>query len=107
MVRTGALLAAIILSSAAGRAGAQDLPGNAVEGQKLAAAHCSTCHPVDRPQQASQQAPSFTSIARMPSTTSLSLHVFLITPHANMPNYRLTANEVDDVVAYILSLHGY
>jgi mono/diheme cytochrome c family protein len=34
----------------------------------------------------------------------MSLHAFLLTPHANMPNYRLTSEEIDDVVAYILSL---
>ena len=28
----------------------------------------------------------------------------LLTPHANMPNYRLTSEEIDDIVAYILSL---
>jgi hypothetical protein len=42
----------------------------------------------------------------MPATTSMSLHVFLLTPHANMPNYHLTPQEIDDVVAYILSLRS-
>jgi mono/diheme cytochrome c family protein len=107
MFRTGVVLAAIIMASSASQAGAQGLPGNPADGLKFAEEQCSTCHAVDHPSKASQQAPSFTSIARMPSTTSLSLHVFLRTPHANMPNYRLTSKEVDDVVAYILSLHGH
>jgi mono/diheme cytochrome c family protein len=107
MVKTGALLAVILISSITGQAGAQALAANAAGGQTFAAAHCSTCHAVDRPQNASQQAPSFTAIAQMPSTTSLSLHVFLVTPHGNMPNYRLTSKEVDDVVSYILSLRGH
>jgi hypothetical protein len=34
----------------------------------------------------------------------MSLHAFLITPHANMPDYRLTPQQIDDVVTYILSL---
>jgi hypothetical protein len=34
----------------------------------------------------------------------MSLHAFLLTPYANMPNYRLTSQEIDDVVVYILSL---
>jgi hypothetical protein len=51
-----------------------------------------------------QQGPSLAAVAAMPSTTSISLHAFLMTPHANMPNYRLTAQEIDDVAAYILSL---
>lgn len=44
------------------------------------------------------------AVAAMSSTTSISLHAFLMTPHVNMPNYRLTPQEIDDVVTYILSL---
>ena len=40
----------------------------------------------------------------MASTTSMSLRVFLQTPHPSMPDYRLTREELDDVVAYILTL---
>ncbi len=40
----------------------------------------------------------------MPSTTSMSLRVFLQSPHGNMPDYRLTREQMDDVVAYLLSL---
>ena len=39
----------------------------------------------------------------MPSTTSMSLRVFLQSPHANMPDYRLTRDQLDDVVAYLLA----
>ena len=74
---------------------------------ELAQEQCSDCHAVDQPTQASQKAPSLTAIANMRSTTSMSLHVFLQTPHYKMPNYRLTSQEIDDVVAYILSLHGH
>jgi mono/diheme cytochrome c family protein len=61
---------------------------------------------VDTPTSKDQQAPSFTSIARLPSTTSMSLHAFLLSPHPHMPNYRLSPNEVDDVVSYIMTLRG-
>ena len=40
----------------------------------------------------------------MVSTTSMSLRVFLQSPHGNMPDYRLSREQIDDVVAYILSL---
>ena len=42
----------------------------------------------------------------MPSTTEMALRVFLQTPHARMPDYRLSTAELDGVVAYILSLKG-
>jgi mono/diheme cytochrome c family protein len=40
----------------------------------------------------------------MKSTTALSLQAFLQTSHHNMPDWRLTRQQVDDVVAYIVTL---
>jgi mono/diheme cytochrome c family protein len=48
--------------------------------------------------------PSFAAVAAMKSTTQLSLQAFLQTNHHNMPDWRLTRQQVDDVVAYILTL---
>jgi hypothetical protein len=42
----------------------------------------------------------------MPSTTSMSLHAFLMTPHGQMPDFASTRAQIDDVVAYILSLRS-
>ncbi len=95
------VLPLIVPLLAAAQALAQVPPGDAAAGQKLVQAQCSTCH---GPRPGPQQAPSLEAIASMPSTTSMSLHAFLMTPHANMPNYRLSSQEIDDVVAYILSL---
>jgi mono/diheme cytochrome c family protein len=106
MLRICALLITVLLaSSAQGRA--QAGPGDAGKGQKLVAADFSGCHAVDRPTKPNQKAPSLTSVADMPSTTSMSLHAFLLTPHPSMPNYRLTPEEIDDVVTYILSLREH
>lgn len=40
----------------------------------------------------------------MPSTTELSLKVFLRSSHKNMPNFILSPEEIDSVTAYILGL---
>jgi mono/diheme cytochrome c family protein len=40
----------------------------------------------------------------MPSTTQLSLHVFLRTSHAGMPNILLDEHEIDDLAAYLMSM---
>lgn len=106
MIRTGAFTGALFLAFLAGPSQAQTGPGDAIAGRELAQGECATCHAVDRSTSKAQQAPSFTSIARMPSTTSMSLHAFLLSPHPHMPNYRLSPNEVDDVVSYILTLRG-
>ena len=50
--------------------------------------------------------PPFPEVARRASTTALSLNAFLRTPHARMPNVALTPAQLEDLIAYILSLRG-
>jgi len=42
----------------------------------------------------------------MPSTTELTIKVFLRTSHAGMPNIMLSKEEADSLAAYILGLAG-
>jgi mono/diheme cytochrome c family protein len=84
---------------------AQIMDGDAKAGQQLAQNVCSECHAVDAEHaEARGAAPSFLSIAKMTSTTAISLRVFLQTSHEQMPNFLLSKTEIDDVGAYILSL---
>jgi cytochrome c len=86
---------------------AQDLRGNPESGRRLAQATCQVCHQIDAKQAAPKgEAPSWPAIANMSSTTALALTVFLQTNHRNMPNFILTKSEIEDLVAYILSLKG-
>jgi mono/diheme cytochrome c family protein len=98
-IRT-AFIAAILFAASA--AHAQD----AGAGKLIAQKWCSSCHSIaaDETKAASDAAPSFSSIAQMKSTTSMSLAAFLGTPHQHMPNYVLSRTEIRDVSAYILSL---
>jgi hypothetical protein len=48
--------------------------------------------------------PSFQSIADQPSTTGISMNVFLHSNHNNMPDFILSSGEANDLIAYILSL---
>ena len=75
--------------------------GDPDAGRQLAEASCLSCHgSVAAP----RQAPSFATIAAMPSTNARSLGVFLRTSHPAMPNLVLSASERDNVIAYILTL---
>lgn len=96
----GLLLAAV----QPGRAQAD--AGDVAAGRRLANLWCSNCHltGAGAPVRTADAAPSFRSIARMPSQTALSLRAFLQTPHVRMPDYQLSREEQDDVIAYILSL---
>jgi len=101
----------IIISTAASPVGAQVAAkaGDPESGQAFALKNCASCHSVSARQVSPPSvanAPSFSSIAAMPSTTEMSLQAFLSTPHPKMPNYILHPNDATDVIAYILSLRG-
>jgi mono/diheme cytochrome c family protein len=84
---------------------AQSLDGDPVSGRSLATTLCSSCHhvlPMIVPDKADP--PSFQSIADLPSTTGISLYVFLHSNHRNMPNFILSSAQSNDLIAYILSL---
>jgi mono/diheme cytochrome c family protein len=87
---------------AAGTARAQDV----AHGKTMAQVWCSNCHRIfpEKRRTLRDVAPSFSSIARMRSTTEASLAAFLSTTHGGMPDLTLSRKEIRDVSAYILSL---
>lgn len=80
--------------------------GDIQKGKNLAREVCAKCHLVEEADRSDplQRVPSFQEVAYMPSTTALSLRVFLRSPHKNMPNLILPEAETAAVIAYILSL---
>jgi len=83
---------------------AQEL-GDPVRGGHLAGSLCGSCHliaPTSRDIVAG--VPTFSAMARSPSTTPLAIRTFLRTSHRQMPNLRLNDDETDQIIAYILSL---
>jgi mono/diheme cytochrome c family protein len=98
-------IAALAVLAGGGPASAQQI-GDPVAGRRLAEMWCSNCHVIG-PNAAgpgSDAVPTFPGIARMPSTTAMSLRAFLQTPHARMPDIQMSREQIDDVIAYILSL---
>jgi hypothetical protein len=83
---------------------AQNSPGDADSGRIYAIHWCSECHSIEPATAGTGFAPDFTAIAKLPSTTALSLKVFLRSNHDLMPDFILKLTETDDIVAYILSL---
>src|SRR5215475_2556148 len=84
--------------------------GSAERGLGLARQVCSECHAV-QPQQLqspSARAPTFQALATTPGMTSAALTVALTTPHAGMPMFRLTADQRQSIIDYVLGLkqHG-
>jgi mono/diheme cytochrome c family protein len=82
--------------------------GNVTEGRQLAGMWCSSCHVVAPSTQAAgtNGVPTFSAVARRPSTTPTSLRSSLLKPHPEIQNMQATPDEVRDLTAYILSLRG-
>lgn len=97
--------AALVVATSA--AAQQRADGNPAEGKRLALELCAGCHVVaeDQERPAIDVVPAFAAIANRPDTTAFRIRVFLRdTPHPVMPNFVFTDEEVDDLIAYILSL---
>jgi mono/diheme cytochrome c family protein len=103
-MRLAILLPLILgMSAALQPLAAQNSPGSVEAGRSLATQWCTGCHAVE-PKTMGLFAADFAEIAKLPSTTALSLKVFLRTSHRNMPNFILQPDEANDIAAYILSL---
>lgn len=96
--------AALVVLATAFPAAAQEASDPAA-GAVLARTWCSGCHLVDPLQpRGNDAAPPFVAIAAAPATSPASLHAFITAPHGQMPDLKLSGQQVDNLVAYILSL---
>ena len=100
--KTFAILGVAILIGGGGFANAR---ADAARGQLLSQRWCVQCHGVLADQSsANAKAPPFSAIAAEPSATEYSLRTFLRTPHPSMPNFILQADDIADIVDYVMSL---
>jgi mono/diheme cytochrome c family protein len=96
------VLAAAALAALPSTVPGQDR-GNVASGRNLAGRWCGNCHQIDGNSPARPGVATFEQVARLPSTTALSLRVFLRTSHADMPNIQMSDADADDLIAYILT----
>ena len=100
----GSLILASVIFAGGGSLNAQQI-GDIGEGRRLAEADCAQCHGVDKNAYSSNlAAPAFDDIANTPGMTARALTVALRTSHRDMPNLIIKGHDVEDLVAYILSL---
>jgi mono/diheme cytochrome c family protein len=84
--------------------------GNPQRGLAYAQKNCAKCHAVEAGDMFSPTmiAPTFSTIAETPGINERALIVwFQSSDHATMPNLILAQEDLDDVVAYILSLRAH
>lgn len=106
MGRVGlACLALVVGAKSVPIADALDI-GDARKGGAYAQKACSGCHNVLPSEAASphRQAPSFKRIANTPGMSVTALTVWSRTTHPTMPNFIIDPKDMDDLIAYILSL---
>jgi mono/diheme cytochrome c family protein len=101
------MMATVCLAALPFRLAAQE-NGDVTEGRHLAGMYCSSCHIITPSAQAagSNRVPTFSAIARRPSTTPASLRGSLLRPHPAIANLQATPDELRDLIAFILSLRG-
>jgi len=106
-MRRFVVLSLLVAAASALSVAALAQPGERAAGRRLATELCGDCHQT-RPQfpVLHRYPPSFEDIAKLPSTTRLSLKVFLqsSSSHKQMPNFIISKSDTDDIIAYILSL---
>jgi mono/diheme cytochrome c family protein len=72
-------------------------------GETLAKRWCAACHIVAPDQTHGQDnAPPFTTIAKIPGFDANAIARFLMNPHPKMPDMQLSRDEADDLAAYIV-----
>jgi mono/diheme cytochrome c family protein len=106
MERVICLVTFLALSVAVSPVHAQGF-GDPQGGLELAQQVCSECHAIGRGQvfrSPNSRSPAFFELANTPGMTITALTVALVTPHAGMPMFMFTAEQREDVIAYILSL---
>jgi mono/diheme cytochrome c family protein len=95
--------AALVLAAIAEPAAAET--SDAARGRALAERFCAKCHAIAPGRAGPEPAvPSFMRMAADPEQTRASLRQFITLPHHEMEPQTLTGAEIDDVIAYILSL---
>jgi mono/diheme cytochrome c family protein len=95
------LVVAVVLASSPTPA----LAANEANGAQLARLWCASCHlmPGSGQQAVPQGPPSFRGIAQSGRSPD-QLRTFLAQPHGSMPNLTLSRSEIDDLIAYIMTL---
>ena len=94
----GAALGVMVAASAASAA-------DAAAGKTLVETWCTSCHVTPAAAKGGDTAPPFAEIAERRALEPDELRRLLADPHPPMPKLHLSRQQVDDVAAYIRSLH--
>jgi mono/diheme cytochrome c family protein len=81
--------------------------GDAGAGAAYAERVCAKCHAIDLTSDSPEPAATpFRDVAKTPGMTPMALTVWLTTSHPTMPNIVLDKQDLDNVIAFILTLRN-
>jgi mono/diheme cytochrome c family protein len=80
------------------------LAQNVENGRRLSERWCSECHAIGPVAAKRNGLPSFASIANKANVTSEVIASFLRMPHATMPNAPLSAQDAQDIAAFMMEM---
>jgi mono/diheme cytochrome c family protein len=100
------ILAVLFMTAALVPSSALAQEGDPARGETIAQQQCARCHDVIKGATFKKMPPSFQSIAIYRTKPDIWSRIISPSPHAAMPDmtWTLTADQVQDVLAYILSL---
>jgi cytochrome c len=81
--------------------------GDPHAGLTLAEVWCTSCHTVTENGGGRDTAPLFSTISRRNRADTAWVRAWLANPHPPMPNFNLSRQQIDDIVAYLESLNGH
>lgn len=79
--------------------------GDPASGRRIVQQWCTSCHSLS-PASASDTIPSFPEIARNPAKHEDRLRNWLIRPHSPMPDYSLSRDDINDIIAFLHTLEN-
>jgi cytochrome c len=99
-------LVALVLFVTVSVAPAAWAAGDPERGRALAVQWCTSCHVVDLEGHGTDAAPALPTLLGSNLRTPDELRGWLVAPHPPMPDLDLTRQEIEDIVAYLVSLQG-
>lgn len=81
--------------------------GDKEKGHEYARKFCAECHGVEKEEfLLLGDVPTFYDVANSEGMSARALAVWLRTSHPNMPDFIIPADDIDNVIAYIMSLRA-
>lgn len=77
--------------------------GDPTSGRQIAQTWCTSCHALSAAS-TNDIAPSFPAIAQNSAKTEDQLRTWLMRPHAPMPDYSLSRDDINDIIAFLQTL---